>query len=189
MLHRGPMSIEAMTRATEMAGAGAVMDTDAARMAGVDFAIGPRALLDDLKARLAAGARAQIATAYPDLPEDAANWLATGERGLSSEAIFSKMTGINLDRNGTEAPHVGRSHPCDPADLRRCRLLLEAVPAFAARLEEMSEVSRPWTRLVAVWEVLCAGMDREIPDWRTGGGSAPETLARMRAAIEGDTAA
>ena len=46
-------------------------------------------------------------------------WLAIGERGLSSEAIA--LTTLGLQPTGWRA-----SWPLDPADLRRCLLLLEA---------------------------------------------------------------
>ena len=177
LLHKGAMPVDAMARASEVAGAGAVIDTDLARMAGVDFAFGPPALLEDLKARLADGVHTRTATDHPDLAADAMAWLATGERGLSSEAIFQHMTGVPLARTACDA----YAHPSDPADLRRCMLLLEAVPAFAARLGEMSEVSEIWARLVAAWPELCATMDAESPNWRSGGGWAHRTYEKMRA--------
>lgn len=109
------------------------------------------------------------------LPAGAADWLRTGERGISSEAIFSHLSGIPVSgRWGLRAPQ-------DPSDLRRCRLLLEAVPAFRAELHRMAEVSEEWTALVERWDELCATMDEEAPEWREGRGSAPETYALMRA--------
>lgn len=109
------------------------------------------------------------------LPAGAADWLRSGERGISSEAIFSHLTGIPV------SGRWGLQPPSDPDDLRRCRLLLEAVPAFAAELHRMAEVSEEWAALVARWDELCATMDREAPEWRAGMGRAPETYAIMRA--------
>lgn len=108
------------------------------------------------------------------LPAGAADWLRTGERGISSEAIFSHLTGIPVC-GGRLQP------PADPDDLCRCRLLLEAVPAFRTDLHRMAEVSEEWAALVDRWDELCATMDREAPEWRDGRGSAPETYAIMRA--------
>lgn len=105
------------------------------------------------------------------IPPAAIHWLRAGERGISSETIFARMTGVP----------VGQSTwaPSDPADLRRCRLLLEAVPSFAARIQEMADVGRGWGLLVPHWDRLCALMDEEAPDWRNGVGEAPKTFALM----------
>lgn len=104
------------------------------------------------------------------LPPGAANWLRHGERGTSSEVIFAHLTGL---------PIAGRYNwpPLDPVDLRRCRLLLAAVPAFRARLHEMAELGPEWAALVERWDDLCALMDREAPGMH---GSAPQTYQRMR---------
>lgn len=88
-----------------------------------------------------------------DIPNTAIVWLAHGERGQSSDAIFSYLTGV---------PLVGRlSPPCDTSDLRRCRRLLQSVPEFAARLGEMRSVSQGWAALVDRWDDLCALADSD----------------------------
>lgn len=92
-----------------------------------------------------------------DIPDTAIKWLDHGERGTSSEAIFSHLTGIPLGR--------GMWPPADAGDLRRCRVLLAQVPEFAARLSEMAALSTPWARLVERWDEVCAVMDEES---RTG---------------------
>ncbi len=115
-----------------------------------------------------------MSTTYT-LPDGAGAWLSHGERGLSSEAIFSHLTGlaINGQRRGGSTPH-------DPDDLRRCRLLIEQVPAFRSDLHRMAEVSKRWGALVERWDELCALMDSESPNWRTGYGPAPKTFELMR---------
>lgn len=107
------------------------------------------------------------------LPPGALSWLASGERGASSEAIFERMTGLPV------GPSLRGAYPLDPGDLRRCRLLLEAVPAFRARLSEMADVGPVWAGLVARWEELCAIVDEEAPEWRKGSGRAPRAYAVM----------
>ena len=174
ILHYGPMQPDAMSQAAKLLGDGAVLDTDAARMAGAAFAFGDLVHLDELKTRLNAGVRDEIALRYPDLSRDAAAWLVNGERGMSSEAIFTKLTGISL-RDGSAT-----GHPHDPDDLRRCRMLLISVYEFEGRIGEMAEVSKPWAALVARWDELCATMDAEAPNWWVRGGSAPKTYALMR---------
>jgi hypothetical protein len=117
------------------------------------------------------------------LSPEAVDWLANGKRGISSNTIFTHLTGI--DAMGGWG---GRSHPHDPADLWRCRLLLEQVPEFGERLCEMKTASPVWARLVAKWGELCALMDREAPNWRNGEGFAPDTYHAMRLLIEGKNA-
>jgi hypothetical protein len=91
-----------------------------------------------------------------DIPSTAIAWLAHGERGVSSEAIFSYLTGGPI--NGRLSP------PYDTGDLRRCRRLLHAVPEFAARIGEMRNVSSQWAALVDRWDELCALMDENPSD-------------------------
>lgn len=110
------------------------------------------------------------------MPQAAAEWLTSGRRGVSSETLFSRMTGL---------PVSHRCHPWDPADLDRCRLLLEAVPEWRARIHEMAEESPEWAALVGEWDALCSLMDAEAPRWRHGHGSTPLTYRRMKELIEG----
>jgi len=79
------------------------------------------------------------------ISESVNNWLETGERGTSSETIVEVMTGLNLTG-------CNRSHPLDPADFRRCVLLLAQVPEFKPRMHEMSAESPLWAALVERWE-------------------------------------
>lgn len=108
---------------------------------------------------------------HKGLSEQAQKWLLSGERGLSSETMFAVFSGGEVDDDP--------SHPHDPDDLRRCRMLLEQVPEFAPRIGEMAAVSHEWARLVAMWDVLCKTMDAEC-DWRNGKGSARKTYAMMK---------
>lgn len=70
-------------------------------------------------------------------------WLATGERGLSSDAIaFATM----LQEPAT------LHYPLDPDDLRRCILLIEAVPrAWKVGVKALSDASPHWCVLVQHW--------------------------------------
>jgi hypothetical protein len=115
------------------------------------------------------------------MPPGAIEWLRSGERGVSSEAIFEHLTGVPV------GDRWGSTYPADSWDLRRCRLLLEAVPAFRLRLGEMSGACSVWARLVARWDELCALMDEEAPDWRDGQW-APRTYDLMRNLIGGTDA-
>jgi hypothetical protein len=108
------------------------------------------------------------------LPVAAVEWLRKRERGSSSNAIFEKLTGLPC---GSQL----LSHPYDPDDLRRCRLLLAAVPQFRHDLEKMAEVGPEWAELVAIWDLLCITMEVEIAAF---GDRCPETYRLMREAIE-----
>jgi len=111
-----------------------------------------------------------------DIPNAAVAWLRTGERGTSSQTIFEVMTGLPLT-DGV----FRRAVPFDPADFRRCRLLLEAVPEWRHRLGEMAAVGPRWSALIPRWDELCATMDAEAPEWRDGVGDAPLTYRLIRA--------
>jgi len=155
---------------------GSVMDTNIARLLDVTFAIG---LPEDLKALVDSdvrnAARIKVEKENSGLSGAAKEWLAVGEHGTSSLTIFGRLTGTKqVDCE---------NHPSDPADLRRCRLLLECVPEFAQRLVEMADVSTVWARFVADWEGICALMDEESPKWRDDKGRAPKTYARMKELI------
>jgi hypothetical protein len=156
----GPQTINWISDASKIAGNGAVMDPDVARMAGANLAAGTPAALDELRERLKAGALAAQRQATPGLSPAATQWLANGERGVSSNTIFSHLTGIDAGSS--------KSHPYDPADFRRCQLLLEQVPDLQERFIKMALVSNEWDRLVAAWPAIIAAMDDEVPGWRDG---------------------
>lgn len=101
-------------------------------------------------------------------------WLANGQRGISSNTIFTTLTGINA------LGDWHKDHPYDPADLKRCRLLLEQCPQLKNSFYEMEKVSKEWAFLVAHWDELCKTMDEEYPNWRNSKGSAPNTYRMMK---------
>jgi len=86
-------------------------------------------------------------------------WLANGERGLSSETMFTALTGVDArDRN-----FPGIYHPWDTADFWRCENLLRKVPELRPNLPMMAQVSQPWKRLVEHWDAIVASFEAEIP--------------------------
>ena len=105
-------------------------------------------------------------------------WLAVGERGLSSEAIA--LTALGLEPTGYRA-----SWPHDPADLRRCLLLLEAVPETRRNgLQVLAKRCPKWAALVEVWERLSETLRSEVGETLPQRGSAPRTYALMREALD-----
>ncbi len=105
-------------------------------------------------------------------------WLATGERGLSSEAIA--LTTLGLRPTGRRA-----SWPLDPADLRRCLLLLEAVPETRENgLLVLAKRCPRWAALVKTWDRLSETLRSEIGETLQPRGSAPQTYELMQQALD-----
>ena len=104
-------------------------------------------------------------------------WLAIRERGLSSEAIA--LTTLGLEPTGYRA-----SWPLDPADLRRCLLLLEAVTETREKgLLVLAKRCPRWAALVEVWDRLSETLRSEIGESLPQRGSAPRTYALMKEAL------
>lgn len=91
-----------------------------------------------------------------------AHWLAYGERGMSSESIMRAAT-------GGEPGRWGWMEPADPADFRRCELLLAEVPeARDAAFPVLAEGSRAWAGLIFQWDHIVTLLDEEVPGRLTG---------------------
>lgn len=159
-----------------------VFDTQLARIAGCSMAMGPSEETKALIAEMTPAAinRARMIYSGKGVSEKAIRWLAVGERGCSSDAMFLALTGLKPVDMTVEAT----AYPHDPDDLSRCRLLLEQVPELASKLEAVADISPIWSRLAASWDALCATMDRESPQWRAGKGAAPETYRLMKTLLE-----
>ena len=143
----GPQSIDWITKASKLCGKDAVMCPQTAQMAGANLAAGEPEALAALRERLEAGALQAQQQATPGLSEAATRWLASGERGISSETIFSTITGIKVS-DGC------KGHPHDPDDFRRCRLLLEQVPELVPLFHKMRSVSPTWHALADNWDAI-----------------------------------
>lgn len=73
-------------------------------------------------------------------------WLANGARGVSSNTIATVLSGIDC-----LAGHR-MSHPLDKSDFYRCDMLIQQVPEFKERLDEMAKISQYWAALVKDWD-------------------------------------
>lgn len=104
-----------------------------------------------------------------------AGWIGHGERGLPSEAIVHRLTGVHLSGRHWS----GKDHPADPSDFRRCELLLRQVPLARVMFPLMVDVSPAWTRFVGEWEALVAMGEQEGVFDGTGW-SAPRLYERMQ---------
>lgn len=174
----GPQPIDFLSKAAKIAGEGAVLDQDAARMAGAHFAIGQPELFAELRQRLELGALIAQKQDTPHLSLAATTWLANGRRGISSDTMFTVMTGVDATRYGYQ------SHPHDPDDLDRCLALLHDVPELRAKLPLMAKASPEWAALIAVWDQLEALHIAEVGIGWTKGNSAAETYKLMRTILK-----
>ncbi|UCZ89044.1 hypothetical protein [Gordonia sp. WA4-43] len=102
-----------------------------------------------------------------------AEWLASGERGTSSETIVSAVTGKPVGR------YRNIDYPHDPADLRRCMQLLDAYP-HARRVFKpaVRKLSYTWARMANRWEEMEDLLREEMAT--STDGKAPRTYALMR---------
>jgi hypothetical protein len=181
----GSMPMSEFAALANVQGNGAVLSTDLAQLTGATFAWGPSADVDALVAQLRAQALERLPPAEPTDPAaQQRRWLAVGEHGMSSCAIFVKLTGLPHRMLSDER---GFPHPLDPDDLRRCLLLLRAVPSLAPRIGEMAACSPQWAALAGAWDELTRLFAAELAPahWEQPphGAMAPKTYARMRALL------
>jgi hypothetical protein len=105
---------------------------------------------------------------------DVIGWLTNGDTGISSETIWSVLTGRRISR-----AHWRADIPQDPDDFGRCYRLLKIAPSWREHLSEVAAKYPEWTRLVEAWDELTALYEEELPS-----GRAPRLYARMRQLID-----
>lgn len=99
-------------------------------------------------------------------------WFHFGETGVSSRFIVDYLVHGHQPR-----PFDA---PVDPADFRRCELLLRAVPTLRLEFHRMANVSPRWEHLVKKWDGILGLIDEEVPGvWDSSNGSAPRAYALM----------
>lgn len=178
----GTVPVMEMVAIMQSGGDTTVMDPGMAKVYGASLVIGTPENLEKLRAaprtHEMARSKAAAEAGGTNLSENAMKWLEYGERGSSSEAMFSRITGIVLDGE------INTDHPLDGDDFRRCRLLLEAVPEFQSKLQLMKDVSTQWHSLVNSWEELCDVMDAEAPQWRDRKGTSRNLNDKMAEFLE-----
>lgn len=96
--------------------------------------------LEPSVARAAAGSAA--------LSDDVMHWLSFGWRGISSETMVAHFEGLPPKL----LTRFGPSHPHDNSDFGRCVALLDAVPRYRERLDELRALGGPWPGLVNNWQ-------------------------------------
>ena len=88
------------------------------------------------------------------LTDKQVQWINGNEHGASACAIFGKMTGIYLCE-------IRNLYPYDLSDFNRCQKLLNDIPEFRKRFDEMKNVSSIWNRLVDDWDKIAKEKDPE----------------------------
>jgi hypothetical protein len=150
-----------------------VLHAGMARMLDASAVIGPPEALARIRRQETPAAmermRAQLGRAALRLDPHALRWLAAGEQGPASLALFVLLTGIRPRHfHGTN-----RVLPRDANAFRRCRLLIDQVPSLRRALPVLAQrIADPdvaqWAAIAEAWDDLCAQMDHEAPNWRDG---------------------
>lgn len=94
-----------------------------------------------------------------------ANWWALhGEHGISSETMFNKLS-AGLQVRAMKV--IRQSHPHDPDDFSRCYKLLQAVPQWKDKLQNLKSLSPQWEKLVDNWDKLTEMFEQnERENWK-----------------------
>lgn len=90
-------------------------------------------------------------------------WWKNGERGVSSETMYSQITGLYV------AAREPLGHPHDPDDFRRCYLLLETIPEWKEELNKLRPVSPVWDKLVDNWDKLTKMLEEQMETKKDNG--------------------
>ena len=176
VLITGSVPISAFVALAGLAPENSVFDPHTARVLGVTFAFGPAEELQTMLAAATPDAVQRERRRHPLLSDAAVHWLAVGERGTSSNTIFTRLTGVNA--MGDMRP----SHPHDADDARRCCLLLDDVPELVAQFAKMAEASPEWAALVADWGAIRDAIARgDKAGWRLANDLVDAALQRARA--------
>lgn len=104
-------------------------------------------------------------------------WLHGPDMGTSSLVIVATLgtpEQRHIARQRLE-PFESRTHPRDPVDIGRCLTLLELVPGWTERLDEVGALSTAWARLIEVWPELTVFYEEERES-----GRAPRTYKLMQ---------
>jgi len=86
------------------------------------------------------------------------NWLANGERGMSSEVMAFAALGKE-SKNGAFSP-------LDPSDLNRCIKLVKDAPEVKDAFLKISGLSDKWKIVIDNWDRLVESFVNEVGyDW------------------------
>jgi len=109
-----------------------------------------------------------------DLEQRKLDWLMSGDTGISSEAIFAVLSGI-------QPRSTKHNWPYDPSDFGRCLRMLERIPEFRPRLKEVPTAMPAWKPMIDAWDQIESFYKSEVEAsgrW----GSAPQTYELIKQA-------
>lgn len=95
--------------------------------------------------------------------------------------LFSDNTGVSSKTIGSTIilgrPYEKPGFPFDPADLRRCVGLLDAIPELRDHMDKVAKLNPVWAVMVKNWDALEQSLRNEM---KREDGKAPVTYAAMR---------
>lgn len=107
------------------------------------------------------------------MPTNLLTWYATGEKGISSEAMAAVAAGQKPKREFSNYPH-------DPADLNRCIKLVDTAPEVKEVFADIAALSPQWEAIIANWDDLRKSFIDEVGyDWEKAK-KAPLTYNKMQ---------
>lgn len=116
------------------------------------------------------GCPGHVKAKHVPVAERANQWIVGQDTGMSSIAMWAHMQGVRK---------FDRSAPLDPSDLGRCLRLLELIPEWRPRVQELASLGPRWAALTTHWKELEELLAGEVGiDWKKGR-TAPLTFARM----------
>lgn len=78
-------------------------------------------------------------------------WLANGDRGSSSNAVFTHMTGVCAVKDQVDKTFA----PMDPDDMSRCLKLIDiGGKTWRDNIPSLAKLSPQWETIVARWDKL-----------------------------------
>lgn len=90
----------------------------------------------------------------------AAEWLVSGEQGISSRTMFNWLA---LGRRTAVLGGFSPGHPYDFDDFQRCERLLRQVPELRPLLPRMASFDEEWAALVRRWDDIVRVAEEEVP--------------------------
>lgn len=95
--------------------------------------------------------------------------------------LFSDNTGVSSKTIGSTIilgkPYEKPGYPYDPADLRRCVELLDAIPELRDHMGKVAKLNPVWSVMVKNWAALESSLRNEM---KNADGRAPITYAAMQ---------
>lgn len=178
---RGAMPIRPLAELMSDQPEGVIQDTNLARALNANIVFGTKEECEHAKAQVLGKPLTPDDVKDRPLHEQIVAWFDHGEVGNSSRV----MAGFLIGNHGPAIESRG-CHPSDPADLRRCLLLLIWAPDLSVEIDKMRYVSPQWEALIANWGELETLLDKEAPNWRKPGscGSAPQCYHRMKQLLQ-----